>query len=241
MRCFKLNRLQYLAAANAAVAAVKKGCQLYKDIKGAAGEVKDVLDDLKTQFGKIQNPTNAQKIQYNEEVQRVQEIGKADPNDVFIQIGNDLGALMDEYDKIGKVFIQQEAEAQQVYTGTDSIGKRALVRVIIRSRLDAMLAELRETMVYRAPPELGDLWSKYEKMWQKIVVEQDEAHKRETARLQIEAAQRRRRIRKRKEEAVWVGAILFVVAWFAGLLVLLRLSQTYRGHYLSPWWSCVLC
>jgi methyl-accepting chemotaxis protein len=233
--------LTLLAAANAAVAAVKKGCQLYKDIKGAAGEVKDVLDDLKTQFGKIQNPTNAQKIQYNEEVQRVQEIGKADPNDVFIQIGNDLGALMDEYDKIGKVFIQQEAEAQQVYTGTDSIGKRALVRVIIRSRLDAMLAELRETMVYKAPAELGDLWGKYEKMWQKIVVEQDEAHKRETARLQIEAAQRRRRIRKRKEEAVWVGAILFVVAWFAGLLVLLRLSQTYRGHYLSPWWSCVLC
>lgn len=223
------------------MAAVKKGCQLYKDIKGAAGEVKDVLDDLKTQFGKIQNPTNAQKIQYNEEVQRVQEIGKADPNDVFIQIGNDLGALMDEYDKIGKVFIQQEAEAQQVYTGTDSIGKRALVRVIIRSRLDAMLAELRETMVYKAPAELGDLWGKYEKMWQKIVVEQDEAHKRETARLQIEAAQRRRRIRKRKEEAVWVGAILFVVAWFAGLLVLLRLSQTYRGHYSSPWWSCVLC
>ena len=236
-----MDPLTLLAAANAAVAAVKKGCQLYKDIKGAAGEVKDVLDDLKTQFGKIQNPTNAQKVQYNEEVQRVQEIGKADPNDVFIQIGNDLGALMDEYDKIGKVFIQQEAEAQQVYTGTDSIGKRALMRVIVRSRLDAMLAELRETMVYKAPAELGDLWGKYEKMWQKIVVEQDEAHKRETAKMQVEAAQRRRRIRKRKEEAVWVGAILFVVAWYVGVLLLLRLSQTYRGHSSSPFWSCVLC
>jgi hypothetical protein len=233
--------LTLLAAANAAVAAVKKGCQLYKDIKGAAGEVKDVLDDLKTQFGKIKNPTNAQKIQYNEEVQRVQEIGKADPNDVFIQIGNDLGALMDEYDKIGKVFIQQEAEAQQVYTGTESIGKRALMRVIVRSRLDAMLAELRETMVYKAPPELGALWTKYEAMWKQIVVEQDEAHKRETAKMQIEAAQRRRLARKRKEEAVWVGAILFVVAWYVGVLLLLRMSQTYRGHYLSPFWSCVLC
>ncbi len=236
-----MDPLTLLAAANAAVAAVKKGCQLYKDIKGAAGEVKDVLDDLKVQFGKIKEPTNAQKIQYNEEVARVQEIAKADPNDVFIKIGNDLGALMDEYDKIGKVFIQQEAEAQQVYTGTDSIGKRALVRVIIRSRLDAMLAELRETMVYKAPPELGDLWGKYEKMWQKIVIEQDEAHKRETVRMQIEAAQRRKRLRKRKEEAVWVGAILFVVAWYVGVMVMLRLSQTYRGHYSSPWWSCVLC
>ena len=193
------------------------------------------------QFGKIQNPTNAQKIQYNEEVQRVQEIAKADPNDVFLKIGNDLGALMDAYGEIGKAFLAQEAEAAKVYTGKDSIGKRALNRVIVKARLDAMFAELRETMVYKAPPELGDLWGKYEKMWQKIVVEQDEAHKRETAKMQIEAAQRRRLIRKRKEDAVWVGAILFVVAWYVAVLVLVRMSQTYRGHFSSPWWSCVLC
>jgi hypothetical protein len=200
-----------------------------------------VLDDLKTQFQKIPNPTNAQKIQYNEEVQRVQEIGKADPNNVFIQIGNDLGVLMDEYDKIGKVFIQQEAEATQIYTGNQSIGKRALMRVIVRSRLDAMVAELREMMVYKAPTELGDLWTKYEKMWRQIIVEQDEAHKRETAKMQIQAARQRRLARKRKEEAVWVGAILFVVAWYAGVMIMLRMSQTYRGHYSLPWWSCVLC
>jgi hypothetical protein len=233
--------LTLLAAANAAVAAVKKGCQLYKDIKGAAGEVKDVIDDLKSQFQKIPNPTNAQKIQYNEEVARVQEIGKSDPNDVFLRIGNDLGALMDAYDAIGQAFLQQEAAAKEVYSGTESIGKRALNRVIIRARLDAMIVELRETMVYKAPPELGDLWTKYEKMWQQIVVEQDEAHKRETAKLKNEAIIRRRAARKRKEEAVWIGAILFVVAWFVGLLVMLRLSQTYRGLYSSPWWSCVLC
>ena len=236
-----MDPLTLLAAANAAVAAVKKGCQLYKDIKGAAGEVKDVLDDLKTQFGKIKEPTNAQKIQYNEEVQRVQEIAKADPNDVFLQIGTDLGALMDAYDEIGQAFLAQEAQATEVYKGTDSIGKRALNRVIIRARLDAMLVELRETMVYKAPPELGDLYGKYERMWQKIVIEQDEAHKRETAKMQIEAAQRRRQLRKRKEEAVWCGAILFIIAWYVGVMVMLRMSQTYRGHYSSPWWSCVLC
>jgi len=233
--------LTLLAAANAAVAAVKKGCQLYKDIKGAAGEVKGVLDDLKSQFGKIQNPTNAQKIQYNEEVVRVQEIAKADPNNVFLQIGNDLGALMDAYDEIGQAFLAQEAQAAKVYTGKDSVGKRALNRVIIRSRLDAMFTELRETMTYRAPPELGDLWGKYEKMWKQIVIEQDEAHKRETAKIQIEAAKNRKRVRKRKEDAVWVGAILFVVVWYVGVLLLIRTSHTYRGNFSSPWWSCVLC
>ena len=150
---------------------------------------------------------------------------------MFLQIGNDLGSLMDAYDDIGRAFLAQEAESKEVYAGKDSVAKRALNRVIIRSRLDAMMVELRETMVYRAPQELGDLWTRYEAMWKQIIIEQDEAHRRETARMQTEALIRRRAARKRKEDAVWVGAILFVVAWYVGLLVLLRLSQTYRGFY----------
>jgi hypothetical protein len=136
--------------------------------------------------------------------------------------------LMDAYDAIGKAFIQQEAEAKTVYTGTDSIGKRALNRVIIRARLDAMLAELRETMVYKAPPELGDLWTKYEKMWKQIVVEQEEAHRKELQRLQIERLNRRRIVRMRWEYATWFGAIFFVVVWLLAVLHLLRESLTYR-------------
>jgi hypothetical protein len=46
----KMDPITMFAMANAAVAAVKKGCQLYKDIKGAAGEVKGVLKDLDDQF-----------------------------------------------------------------------------------------------------------------------------------------------------------------------------------------------
>jgi len=38
------------ALANGAVSAVKAGCKLYKDIKGAAGDIKDVLKDLDSQF-----------------------------------------------------------------------------------------------------------------------------------------------------------------------------------------------
>jgi hypothetical protein len=41
-----MDPLTLLALANGAVAAIKKGCQLYKDIKSAAGDVKGVLDGL---------------------------------------------------------------------------------------------------------------------------------------------------------------------------------------------------
>ena len=47
------------ALANGAVSAVKAGCQLYKDIKGAAGEVKGVLEDLDAQFAKL-HPNRSQ-------------------------------------------------------------------------------------------------------------------------------------------------------------------------------------
>jgi hypothetical protein len=45
-----MDPLTLFALANGAVQAVKKGCQLYKDIKGAAGDVKGVLKDLDDQF-----------------------------------------------------------------------------------------------------------------------------------------------------------------------------------------------
>ncbi len=64
-------------------------------------------------------------------------------------------------------------ESKKVYKGDESIGRRALRRVLIRSRLDSMLASIREEMVYNAPPELGSLWSKFEAMWKQINEEHD--------------------------------------------------------------------
>ena len=230
-----------LATANAAVAAVKKGCQLYKDIKNAAGDVNDVLKDLKEQFHKIVDPTPAQKMQYNAEVQRVQEIAKADPNDVYTQIGDQLGALMDAYDALSKALLQEELQGKKVYKGEESIGRRALRRIIITARLDAMLAEIRETMVYKAPSELGSLWQKFETMWDRIVAEQEAANAEEIRQLQAARWRREKIKRKLKEQLTSVLAVVFVIVWFLWLMIMIRTSHTYRGLYSSPYWYCVLC
>ena len=236
-----MDPLTLLAAANAAVAAVKKGCQLYKDIKNASGDVRDVLEDLKKQYHKLVDPTPAQKMQYNAEVQRVQEIAKADPNDVFTEIGNQLGVLMDAYDALSKALMQEEISSKKVYKGEESIGRRALRRIIITARLDAMLAEIRETMVYKSPPEMNALWGKFQTMWERIVAEQEAANVEELRQAQI-AKWRRASIRKKiKEQITSVMAVLFIMLWFVWVMILIRTSATYRGLYSSPWWSCVLC
>jgi len=180
-------------------------------------------------------------MQYNAEVQRVQEIAKADPNDTFAEIGNQLGILMDAYDALSKALLQEEISGKKVYKGEESVGRRALRRIIITARLDAMLAEIRETMVYKAPSELGALWGKFETMWQRIVAEQEAAHVEELKQDQI-AKWRRANIRKKlKEQLTSVIAVLFIMLWYVWVMILIRTSHTYRGVYSSPFWSCVLC
>jgi len=140
---------------------------------------------------------------------------------------------MDSYDAISKLFLKEQLEAKQVYKGEESIGRRALKRILITTRLDAMLAEIRETMVYKAPPELGALWGKFEEMWQRIVKEQEEAHAEELRLAQIASWRRRKRIAEIRAKAVWVSAVVFVVLWAVGLMWLTTKSATMRmslGH-----------
>ena len=236
-----MDPLTLLAAVNAAVAAVKKGCQLYKDIKSASGDVSEVLKDLREQYHRIVDPTPAQKMQYNAEVQRVQEIAKADPNDVYTEIGNQLGILMDAYDALSKALLQEELSGKKVYKGEESIGRRALRRIIITARLDAMLVEIRETMVYRSPQELSGLWGKFETMWERIVAEQEVANAEELRQSQIAKWRRASIKRKIAEQMTSIVAVLFIIAWFIWVMILIRTSHTYHGLYSSPSWYCVLC
>ena len=196
----------------------------------------DVLKDLREQFDRVTggSPTVEQKQKYNAEVQRVQEIAKADPNDVYTEIGNQLGALMDSYDALSKALLAEQMESKKVYKGEESIGRRALRRIIITTRLDAMLAEIRETMVYRSPPELGSLWGKFEEMWKTIVAEQDAAHAEELRLIQMARWRRKRKIAELKAKITWISAAVFVVLWGVGLMWLTTRSAMMRmslGHY----------
>ena len=185
-----------------------------------------MLDDLKSQFHKIADPTPAQKIQYNAEVQRVQEIAKTDPADVFTDIGNQLGALLDAQDQLGQALLAEELAINTVYKGSESIGRRALRKIIIEARVDSMMSELREMMVYQAPPELGSLWSKYEKTVEVINKKQEAARIEELRIAQIAAAKRRRMIRKFRENVTWFGAVLFVTIWLISVLIMIKTSKT---------------
>jgi hypothetical protein len=212
----------------------KKGVELYKQIKSTSGDVSGVLKDLKEQYHKIVDPSPEQKKQYNEEVKRVQEVAKAVPDDVLNDIWSNLGTFIDQYEALVKIYVQSEAAAKEVYKGDLSLGRRALERIRLESKLNDMLAQVREQMVYNTPPELGSVWSRFEKAWTDIQNEQADALAIETRKIQAARWQRRQQINRVKSQLVWIGAVVLTILWAIMLMVLIVRSETMRtslGHY----------
>jgi gas vesicle protein len=220
-------------ACTTAIDLAKKGVELYKQIKSTSGDVSDVLKDLKEQYHKIASPSKEQQKQYQDEVKRVQEVAKSTPDDVLNDIWSNLGNFIDQYEALAKIYIQSEAESKEVYRGDLSLGRRALERIRLESKLNEMLAQVREQMVYNTPPELGSVWSRFEKAWTDIQNEQAEALALETRKIQAARWQRRKAINRLKSRLVWIGAVVFTVMWAMGLMWLVTKSaalKMYLGH-----------
>jgi hypothetical protein len=241
-----MDPLTLFALANGAVQAVKKGCELYKEIAGAAGDVKGVLKDLEEQFNlrhKDDPPTTAERNQFIQEKNRVIELSKQQPNDVYTQIGEELGVYFENYAKCSAIFEEEERHATEVYTGETSLGKRALQRVLMQSRLTAMEAELRELMVYNCPPELGDLYTRVQAMMEKMKKEQSIAWAKKRVQDKMVAAKKRRRIEHIKCNA-WKYGIATVVSlyliWLVWAVVQVRIEvEPELGRCLIPKGSAV--
>lgn len=213
-----MDPLTLFALANGAVSAVKAGCKLYKDIKGAAGEVKDVIKDMDEQFKKLHPPekpaTVEQKNNFIKQKNEVIELNKkanaGQHTGVYQEIGEHLGTYYDNFYKCMAVFEEEERRAEnEVYTGDASLGKRALQRVLLRKQLEQMSVDLRELMVYQSPPELGALYTEVEEMMKKMGATQRvliQKQMQEEHRAKIRRAKRFERLRV--EIALGITAII---------------------------------
>ena len=214
-----MDPLTLFALANGAVAAVKKGCQLYKDIKGAAGEVKSVLKDLDDQFHKAHPPGTPVSIevknQFITEKNRVIELNKrgGETSGIYTELGNYLGDFFDAMTKCMAVIEEEERKnREELYEGEASLGKRALQLVLMKKQLEQMQTELREMMVYNAPAELGALWSDVSEMMKSMGVEQKFLLKKKLRDEERAIARRRAKFKLYMTELSYGGlAFAFVI------------------------------
>jgi len=230
--------LTLFALANGAVSAIKKGCQLYKDIKSAAGDVKAVLKDLDDQFNsahKNKPATPEQKKQYIEEKNRVIELNKkgGETDDIYTEIGEKLGEFFENYHKCKTVIEEEERRSHEEYKGDASVGKRALQLVLMKKKLEQMSVDLRETVVYQSPPELGALWTDVNDMMERMNKEQSVYIQRN---MRIEAAYEKRRaamMARLRADAYVGGAFLVII--LAGACLMAYIS--YDAERRHPEWK----
>ena len=206
-----------LFAATTAFQLVKDGCALYKEVKGVAGNVKQIYDEISGQFaGKKVTKEQAKKIEA--EKARVQEVAKTNPDEVLFKIGDNLGNMFDAFDTLEKLFWEQEREAKKLQGADVSLKRMALKRILIRQKLQAMHVEIREQMVYHSPPELGALWSQFEEMRNQIEAEQAEAR----AKQEQEDLQARREkdalIREIQDKSIDTGLAIFALIFLGWMM-----------------------
>ena len=221
-----MDPLTLFALANGAVAAVKKGCQLYKDIKGAAGDIKGVLKDLDDQFASNHKDKPATVTQRNaliEEKNRVIELNKkqGETAGIYQELANYLGDFFDNMNKCMTVIEEEERKnREEIYEGDASLGRRALQLVIMKKQLEQMRTELREMLVYDSPPELGGLWTDVSEMMKEMGGQQKillTIKMREDAR---KAERRRQQIKRYLEEITWgafaliLGVTVVMMMWY---------------------------
>jgi len=225
------------ALANGAVQAVKKGCQLYKDIKSATGDVKGVLKDLDDQFHKKYEgkpvPPAAVK-QLAEEKTRVKELNKRseESTNIYTEIGDSLGAYYDNYFKCLAVLEEEEKRSKtEVYSGGDSLAKRALKRVLMKKQLEQMGKELRELMIYQSPPELGALYTEVDLMTKEMGTEQKILVAKQMRAEAAQALRRKQRMAKYQFEFMFGVGVIIVMLVIGGLMMWIAHDAQTRWGY----------
>jgi hypothetical protein len=212
------------ALANGAVQAVKKGCQLYKDIKSATGDIKAVIKDLDDQFHKKYDgkpvPEAAAK-QLAEEKTRVKDLNKRsqETSNIYQEIGDYLGQYYDSYFKCLAVLEEEENRSKtEVYSGDASLAKRALQRILMMKQLEQMGKELRELMIYQSPPELGALFTEVEAMTKELGKQQKDLIAKQMRQEALRLKRRKERMaRYQFEFAIGVGCLLVILV-FSGMM-----------------------
>jgi len=219
--------ISILLMASSAFSAIKQGIATYKDVKNTAGDVKKIVNEIAGMFGP--NPTKEQKKQIVAEQKRVQEVAAYDPNQVMGAIANSLGEFMRHQQQIQDYYLEEERKSkEEVYDGADSLAERALQRTLVLTQLRQMETDLREQMIYQSPPELGDLWTRFNEMREQISIEQGQAREVRDQREAQARWQRRKLISDLQDKAIYLGAVLSVMIYlslFWSILVIDRKTR----------------
>jgi hypothetical protein len=169
-------------AANACVGAIKQGCKLYKEAKTSFMEIKKTVDEVVSDAKQVKSfwqklfgaaPTASPKP-----VAKKEAYVAVDETQVMSDIVTQLSQFFKLQEQLADHIREEEEKSKTVYDPDANLMEAALKRVMAQDQMAALEVEIREAMVYQAPPEMGALYSKVFEMRDVIKAEQDKARKK---------------------------------------------------------------
>jgi hypothetical protein len=182
---------------------IQQGVDLYKQAKEHIVQIKSTANEvvaigkelggfwsqLLKFFGSKPKPQVANSVAKSKKSDYV----NVDETQVKIDIVKNLTEFFKLQEQLAAHIREEEQKSLTVYDPNQNHMEAALKRVLAQQEMDKLVVQIRECLVYSAPPEMGALYSSVYQMKDKIEEEQTQA------RLKEEAL-KRQDIWQRKEE-----------------------------------------
>lgn len=228
--------LAILAAANAAVSAIQQGCELYKEYKGVVLEAKAAFDEAKENVDEViglwgfikeklfggSKPPEPEPPPPLPKVINKENLGELSESQITHDLITNLKTFFNCLTALeAKVAEAEEASMDVSHNVLDS----ALDIEYAMNEVKKLQTQIRETMVYQSPPELGDLYTRVVKRVG-IIQEQQELARIEAAKVKKQRDYRAWLLKRQiTTELVWVGVTVVLLAEVWAILMVLRVHQ----------------
>jgi hypothetical protein len=146
--------------------------------------------------------------------------------DVIQDISGHLGKFFNAQETLTKVVKEEEKKPK-----TTSLNQQALDRVLAQRRMAQMEVELRETLIYQSPPELGAIYTDFIEMRKVIQAEQEQAEAEQAQRERIKSWQRKQMISALQDKALYLVVITVVILYLYLMAYLLVMDRRTRWGF----------
>jgi len=219
--------------AQSAVAAIKSGCQmlsegrqeigkLKKTVEQGIGDAKAIYKEITGIWGWIKGLFGSKPVRQIEAAKPAPKKKAPEPElsyeEYQTRAVHQVCEQLKTFFEIKRQLHAHCHELEEISKTTDRIEDSAIDRVQIEMQLENMTVQIREAMVY-APKELRDIYSRFLKMYDQILEEQEFA--RQVRRKQTRDAKWQRELLRnhRIDRAVVTVTVLLAVLWMWAMLL----------------------
>jgi hypothetical protein len=210
---------------------IQAGCELYKQAKESFVEIRSTADEviaigrevkgfwskLSGFFGSSPKPKAVKPVAKAKKSAYV----AVDETQVKVDIVKNLTEFFKLQEQLAAHIREEEEKSRTVYDPDQNHMEAALKRVMAQQEMDRLIVQIRETMVYQSPPEMGALYSSVFDMKELIDEEQEQARLKQEAKKRQEVWLRKEEERNFQLKLAYlaVTTIFLLYLWLWLLLV----------------------